>query len=206
MIVRKKVSSILVRLLPYYTESLAVMILLLFTIVKAQAKTHTTIFSDIDDVAQHLPMASALVLKTLDIGSNDTWGTTIATYGAIYLTVASTTWILKQTTYELRPDGSDRHSLPSGHAMFAFAGATTLRYEYGKKKPWVAVAGYGVATLVAIDRVRLHRHYTHDVLCGATIGILSGELCYYVKRHLLKSKKLEVTFSGQTISLNYNFD
>lgn len=180
----------------------ALVMLLYLSFLRVHAQTYSTI----DDVAQHLPMASALVLKGCGMGSNDTWTTTLATCGATYLAGATTAWALKHTTNELRPDGSDRHSLPSGHTMFAFAGATALRYECGKKKAWIAVAGYGAATLVAIDRVRLRRHYTHDVLCGAVIGCLSGELCFYVKRRLLRSPNIDIAFTGQMISVNYNFD
>ena len=174
--------------------------LLIAGVIPNQAQTETR-SSTIDDVAQHLPMASVFVLKACGMGSNEAWATTLTTCAATYLIGTGATWALKQTTNELRPDGSDRHSLPSGHAMYAFAGATALRHECGKKYPWIAVAGYSVATLVAADRVRLRRHYTHDVLCGAAIGALSGELTYYIKRRLLRSKNVDIAFTGQTLNV-----
>ena len=181
-------------------HALLLLAFLIAGVIPNQAQTETR-SSIIDDVAQHLPMASVLVLKACGMGSNEAWASTLATCAATYLIGTGATWALKQTTNELRPDGSDRHSLPSGHAMYAFAGATALRHECGKKYPWIAVAGYSVATLVAADRVRLRRHYTHDVLCGAAIGALSGELTYYIKRRLLRSKNVDIAFTGQALNV-----
>ena len=52
--------------------------------------------------------------------------------------------LLKQVVDEERPDHSDCKSFPSGHAALAFAGATSLHKAYGKRCPWVSVAGFGV--------------------------------------------------------------
>jgi membrane-associated phospholipid phosphatase len=76
-----------------------------------------------------------------------------------------------------------------------------LCHEYGHVSPWVTVGGYGLATLVAADRLRLDRHYLHDVCAGAAIGIGATELTYYVKRKLLKDRPLDVSFTGSTVSL-----
>ena len=115
-------------------HTLLLIVLLISGIIPNQAQTQIN-NSTINDVAQHLPMASVLVLKACGMGSNEAWATTLTTCAATYLIGTGATWALKQTTNELRPDGSDRHSLPSGHAMYAFAGATVLRHECGKKYP-----------------------------------------------------------------------
>lgn len=66
----------------------ALVMLLYLSLLRAHAQTYSTI----DDVAQHLPMASALVLKGCGMGSNDTWTITLTTCGATYLAGATTTW------------------------------------------------------------------------------------------------------------------
>ena len=57
----------------------------------------------------------------------------------------------------------------------------------------------------AADRVRRDRHYVHDVLAGAAIGTLSTELCYFLKSKLVKSRQLDVAFTGTQLSLSYRW-
>ena len=156
----------------------------------------------IDDVLQHMPMATTLALRTCGVKSqSDTWAEFLASTGASYVLAAGVAYSLKHSVHEWRPDDSDQKSFPSGHATFAFAGATALRHEYGHLSPWITVGGYGLATLVAADRVRRDRHYTHDVCAGAAIGWLSTELTYYIKKKYIKSDHVDVAFTGQSLSL-----
>jgi membrane-associated phospholipid phosphatase len=174
-----------------------VVVLLTFCPVAASAQGEA-----IDDVMQHVPMASAFALRVCGVKSESpTWTEFVATAGVSYLVGAGVAYTLKHTVKEWRPDDSDQHSFPSGHAMFAFAGATTLRHEYGHLSPWVTIGGYGLTTLVAVDRVRRDRHYTHDVCAGAAIGLLGTELTYYLKKKYIKSRILDVSFTGQSFSL-----
>ena len=98
---------------------------------------------------------------------------------------------IKYTAKEMRPDGSTANSWPSGHTATAFVGATLLHKEYGlTRSPWWSVAGYGVATATGVMRVLNNRHWISDVMSGAGIGILSGELGYALCDLLFKGKGL----------------
>jgi hypothetical protein len=81
-----------------------------------------------------------------------------------------TTGALKYSVNETRPNGG-AHSFPSGHTSAAFTGAEFIRKEYGWG--WGAPA-YFAAGFVAWSRVEADKHYTHDVLAGAAIGILAN--------------------------------
>lgn len=80
---------------------------------------------------------------------------------------------LKEAFPELRPDGSDRKSFPSGHSSRAFAAAATL---YNREGPAVGIPAMAVASFVGLARVQADKHHWHDVLVGAGIGMASGFL------------------------------
>ena len=77
---------------------------------------------------------------------------------------------LKRITNEKRPDGSNRQSFPSGHATAAFAVATMQAHYHPKQ----AILWYAGATAIAASRVKLRRHYTHDVIAGAVLGFFTS--------------------------------
>ena len=82
----------------------------------------------------------------------------------------ATTAALKYSVNETRPDGGS-YSFPSGHTSLAFTGAEFIRKEYGWG--WGAPA-YLAASFVGYSRVQADKHFTHDVLAGAAIGILAN--------------------------------
>ena len=155
----------------------------------------------VDDVLQHTPMASVFALKAFGMDNQTSWTELTLTAASSYILSAGTAYTLKHVISEKRPDDSDRRSFPSGHATFAFAGATVLSHEFGHRSPWITVGGYGVATLTALDRIRRDRHYWHDVCAGAAIGIAATELTYFLKQKLVKNKNMDVAFTGRQLYL-----
>lgn len=133
-----------------------------------------------DDVLQYVPFGSLFVLKAIGVDSESSWKRMAVNAAASYVFTAGTAWVLKHSIHERRPDGTDNRSFPSGHCAIAFAGAHALNKEYGHVSPWISVAGYGVATFTAIDRVCRNRHHWYDAVAGAAIGIASTELGYWI--------------------------
>lgn len=88
------------------------------------------------------------------------------------------TW--KQVTDELRPNGVDQKSMPSGHAAMAFASATILHREYGHISPWLSVGGYVTATATQFMRVRRNEHWLTDTYVGAGIGAVATNFAYFI--------------------------
>jgi len=84
-------------------------------------------------------------------------------FGAALLTQVA----LKEAVNEGRPNGMDRQSFPSGHAQFAFSGATFIHKRYGLQR---AIVPYLMAGFVGYSRVESGYHYWHDVAAGAVIS------------------------------------
>ena len=145
----------------------------------------------IDDYTQFFGPVTTTGLKLAGVEGRSDWGRYLASAAMSYAFMAGFVNSIKYTAKEMRPDGSTRNSWPSGHTATAFVGATILHKEYGlTRSPWFSVAGYGVATATGVMRVLNNRHWVSDVLSGAGIGIMSGELAYAFSDLIFKHRGL----------------
>ena len=147
--------------------------------------------TEIDNYTQFFGPVMATGLKIAGVEGRSDWGRYLTSAAMSYGFMALFVNSIKYTAKEMRPDGSTRNSWPSGHTATAFVGATILHKEYGlTRSPWYSVAGYGVATATGVMRVLNNRHWVSDVLSGAGVGIMSGELAYAMSDLLFKGKGL----------------
>lgn len=85
---------------------------------------------------------------------------------------ASVTTVLKYAIREPRPGKTnEKNSFPSGHSTTAFAFSGYVLEEHGWA--WGAPA-LALSSFVAASRLNDNRHYLHDVLSGAAIGLAYG--------------------------------
>jgi membrane-associated phospholipid phosphatase len=134
----------------------------------------------IEDNLRHLPSASAFLLQAAGIKGKNNFIGKAAVY-ALATTIADQTAArLKTVSRHQRPDGSDFRSFPSGHTTTAFVAAEFLRKEYGHISPWITLAGYTSASAVGALRVYHNKHWLTDVMAGASVGILSTNLAYFL--------------------------
>ena len=66
-------------------------------------------------------------------------------------------------------------SFPSGHTTASFAVASVLATQFRDQK-WIPITAYSVATLAGLSRIYDNKHWLTDVVAGATIGTLVGNL------------------------------
>lgn len=144
----------------------------------------------VDNYTQYLPAFTLVGLKASGLKSCSSWGRMLTSDAFSAVLMASVVNTLKQTRRELRPDGSNRRSFPSGHTATAFMTATMLSKEYGWRSPWISVGSYAVATATGLMRVANNKHWLSDVMVGASIGILSTELGYLLGDALFKKRGL----------------
>lgn len=143
-----------------------------------------------DNYLQYLPAAVMIGMKAGGVEGRSSWGRMLTSDAFSTMLMASAVNTLKHTTQVMRPDGSNRHSFPSGHTATAFMTATMLSKEYGDKYPWMSVGAYTVATATGLTRMVNNRHWLSDVMTGAAIGILSTELGYYLADLIFRDKGL----------------
>ena len=167
----------------------------MFRVNNKAGKANTQLLTDfktgIDDYTQFFGPAMVVGLKLGGYEGRSDWPRLLASAAMSYGIMAALVNGIKYTAKEMRPDGTSANSWPSGHTATAFVGATLLHKEYGlTRSPWWSVAGYGVATATGVMRVLNNRHWVSDVMSGAGIGILSGELGYALSDILFKGKGL----------------
>ncbi len=113
----------------------------------------------------------AAVALGLPLAKGDKAGTLQA--GGSVVAAQLITFGLKETFPELRPDGSDRKSFPSGHTSLAFAAGSSLYNRHGASTGIPALA---LASFVGLARVQADKHHWYDVVVGAGIGSAAGFL------------------------------
>ncbi len=115
-----------------------------------------------------------------------------------YATTVITTDILKRIVREKRPCCDSPYSFPSGHSSSAFAGAAFIHEKYGWK---YAVPAYLAATFTAYSRVYAKKHYLHDVVAGALLGIFFSRYFAtpYRKKGLSVAPQSDADFVGATL-------
>ncbi len=98
---------------------------------------------------------------------------------------------LKSSTHQMRPNGKDDKSFPSGHAAVAFSAAQYMQmkggWEYG-------APAYLAAAYVANSRVEAHEHRWRDVVAGGAIGALTT---YYFTDEA-SQRRLGMSFTGRS--------
>lgn len=159
--------------------------LLISVVFLSSIKIHAQFKDNTYDALQYTSSFAYLSSSVFD--KNADFKTDMTNFGFSYLTMATTVIGLKRLTHIQRPDLSDFNSFPSGHAAVSFMGAELMRSKY-KKNPELWVSAYGLATLVAVQRIQDNHHRPLEVISGALIGVASVHLGKLFLNQL-KSKK-----------------
>jgi membrane-associated phospholipid phosphatase len=92
-------------------------------------------------------------------------------YGLSSALSQGSTFGLKYSVHELRPNGRDYLSFPSGHSSATFTAAEFLWKRYGWQ---YGAPAFALATFTAYSRVESRNHFVHDVAAGAALGFFSS--------------------------------
>lgn len=148
---------------------------------KTEIQEHNPNFSTrVDNFLQYSPAVAVYVLNAAGIKGKHNLRDRTIILGLTAIINAGTVGFVKAQTREMRPDGSNDLSFPSGHTANAFASAEFLRQEYRDVSPWIGIAGYAAATATGVMRMYNNRHWLSDVVAGAGFGILSTKAAYWI--------------------------
>lgn len=150
---------------------------------------HHLLHTHIDNYLQYSPAAAVIGLNIAGAKGKHSFIDELFIYAISNVIMGIAVEGTKHISHELRPDGSDYYSFPSGHTATAFAAAEWLRAEYWQRSPWIGIAGYAAATATGVLRVYNNRHWVSDVIAGAGFGFLSTRIAYelnpWVEKHIL---------------------
>jgi membrane-associated phospholipid phosphatase len=161
--------------------------------------------ADFGNIFGEVTGAAPLIAGTLAIGlvfdNNEAKEAAFSTMGALALTqlVVET---MKYSINRSRPEkeqgpfdfngfggpGAGRASFPSGHSAAAWTIATVFAQEYGDKYKWAPAVAYSIAAMTSYARLNKDKHWASDVLLGAMIGYVSGNIMHRVFKKFWKSK------------------
>lgn len=153
-----------------------------------------------DDYLQHVPLAGLLLLNGLNFAKpvHSIQRQILLGGSSLLLTVIAAQSVKVLTKIE-RPDYSNKHSFPSGHPDWAFAGDELVWQEFGYRQKWIGIAAYSVAGMTGLLRIYNNRHWTTDVLAGAGIGMLSVKLNYFIEHYISQKKSKNEIHSSNII-------
>ena len=114
--------------------------------------------------------------------------------------------IMKETISESRPGFPDeKDSFPSGHAALSFAFASVITANHAW---YYGILAHGVAGFISYSRVQDERHYFHDIIAGATVGLSYAWGIFLNHRTYKKPYWFAMTptedLRGVALAFNYN--
>jgi membrane-associated phospholipid phosphatase len=134
----------------------------------------------IDNYLQFAPSVAVYALNLAGVKGEHNYIDMSMIYLISNIIMGGFVYPIKNISHELRPNGNDYQSFPSGHTAEAFLSATFLFEEYKNVSVWYGIGGYLVAGTVGYLRIYNNAHWLHDVVAGAGFGIASTELTYWL--------------------------
>ncbi len=98
------------------------------------------------------------------------------------------------------------NSFPSGHASSAFAVATVIAEQ--SEKVYIDILAYSIASLAAISRVHIDKHWPSDILIGSSIGyFVAKKICSLDEDRDSDRVRINLQFSRQrrAVSITFSF-
>jgi len=126
-------------------------------------------FDAVGNPGTHFALAGAWYLIGEQLQDDKTYNVGKTLASALIIN-GVTTMVGQAASWDRDPNGQ-WGTFPSGHTSSSFCFASVMHRAYGHA---VGVPLYGLATMVAMERVDDRNHYFSDVLMGAVLGTVVG--------------------------------
>jgi membrane-associated phospholipid phosphatase len=126
-------------------------------------------FDAVGNPGTHFALAGAWYLIGEQLQDDKTYNVGKTLASALIIN-GLTTMAGQAASWDRDPNGQ-WGTFPSGHTSSSFCFASVMHHAYGHV---VGVPLYGLATMVAMERVDDRNHYFSDVLMGAVVGTVIG--------------------------------
>lgn len=165
-----------------------------------------------DNYTQYFPAVMVYGLNAAGIKGKHNFKDRTFIYATSQLIATAIVTPSKSWIGEMRPDGSNYKSFPSGHAATAFSTAHFMFREYQNQHFLLSLSGYPFALFTGVYRVINNKHWVTDVVAGAGVGILSTELAYlaypavsslFRKKDKPSNAVLMPYYQSKTVGLSY---
>ncbi|MFM7194919.1 MAG: phosphatase PAP2 family protein [Bacteroidota bacterium] len=146
---------------------------------------HSGFRTHADNTLQFVPIGVAFLTEALHGGAPDRYAQSALHLLKAQALMAVVVYPVKQLSHVERPNKRNFQSFPSGHTAQAFLSATFLHRELRSPqyadlsgRNWLIAGGYVAAATTGTLRIMNNAHWLTDVLAGAAIGMLAGNLAY----------------------------
>jgi membrane-associated phospholipid phosphatase len=144
-----------------------------------ERKTHRSGVTD--KILKWAPLFTICLLDAAGVKTKNSFRQHVFLIGTGKILVDAMVYPLKNTVHRQRPDHSPRRrSFPSSHTATSFLGAALLHQELKDTQQTLSYSGYFIATATGILRMYKNRHWLSDVIAGAAIGVVCGNLACWI--------------------------
>ena len=152
-------------------------------------KNHADFHTKADDYMMWAPTASVYLMDALHLKTKHSFTEHLILDAGSLIVAGGVGFVMRKISGNIDVYNTQGTLFPSGHTTNAFRGAEIFHQELKETHPVLSYTGYLVATSVGILRMYNKGHVLTEVFAGASLGILSSKLTYWVFDKVKYKKK-----------------
>ena len=155
-------------------------------------KNYPDFHTNADSYLMWVPSASLYLLDAFKVKTKHNFQEHLLIDAGSFILTGGIGYLMRKVTGNIEEYNTQGTRFPSGHTANAFRGAEIIYQELKYNHKLFSYSGYLVATTVGALRIYNKNHLLTEVLAGASLGIFSTKLTYWVfdKEKYRKKRKL----------------